>query len=431
MGGVHTQKSEENNMNIPEQKIININELQTDGNNPNKMTEAQHKALQKSIEKYGFIIPIITNKDLVVADGEQRLTVAKKMGLTKVPVITLQIKDVDRRILRQVLNKLKGMHDDELDAEEFKKIIDDGGLNELSELLAEEPETFANTITLPADDDNFTIPEKPKYNIEYGEVWELGEHKLICGDSTDTSIITKIVGKEKATLCFTSPPYNMNSGMYLHDKDNKSSEEYIQFNMKVINNITQVLEGFIFWNISYNKNQRNEFIKIMNEILKTPLNFLELIVWDKGHSLPINSEKLLRRQYEDIIVTSTPEQNKILEFYYLGSSEKKIAFNKRTNKGISNYWRIPVNNVQIKDTLLACFPVALPAQAIQLTTKEQDIILDPFLGSGSTLIACEQLQRKCYGVELDPYYCSVIIERWEAFTKKKARKINNVDKKSN
>ena len=92
---------------IPQEEIVDINSLTTDGFNPNKMGEKEFKALKFSIEKYGFIIPIITNKDLLVADGEHRLIVAKEMGMKEVKIIRLPIKDIDRRILRQVLNKLK------------------------------------------------------------------------------------------------------------------------------------------------------------------------------------------------------------------------------------------------------------------------------------------------------------------------------------
>ena len=120
---------------VPQTEFIDIESLQLDGDNPNKMKKNQLNALRKAIKKWGFIVPIITNRDLIVADGEQRITVAKELGMKQVPVIRLDIEDVDRRILRQVLNKLKGHHVKELDQSEYEKIIDAGREDDLKEFL--------------------------------------------------------------------------------------------------------------------------------------------------------------------------------------------------------------------------------------------------------------------------------------------------------
>lgn len=121
---------------IPQVELIEVASLKTDGQNPNRMSKAQMLGLKASIKQYGFIVPVITNKDLLIADGEQRWTVAKELGLDKIPIIRLPIEDVDRRTLRQVLNKLKGEHDRNLDAQEFQRIIQAGGKDDLKALLA-------------------------------------------------------------------------------------------------------------------------------------------------------------------------------------------------------------------------------------------------------------------------------------------------------
>lgn len=108
---------------IPPSELVSINELKVDSDNPNRMTPQQRKALSESISRYGFIVPIITNKDLLIADGEQRWKVAKTLNMTHVPIIRLPVEDVDRRLLRQVLNKLRGEHELLADAYEFDKII--------------------------------------------------------------------------------------------------------------------------------------------------------------------------------------------------------------------------------------------------------------------------------------------------------------------
>ena len=120
---------------VPQAELVDIDRLQLDGDNPNKMKKSQLQALRKAIQRWGFIVPIITNRDLLVADGEQRLTVARELGMRQVPVIRLDVEDVDRRILRQVLNKLKGHHVKELDMGEYEKIIDAGREDDLKEFL--------------------------------------------------------------------------------------------------------------------------------------------------------------------------------------------------------------------------------------------------------------------------------------------------------
>jgi len=120
---------------VPEAELIDVDKLQLDGENPNKMKKNQLQALRKAIQRWGFIVPIVTNRDLLVADGEQRLTVAKELGMKQVPVIRLDVEDVDRRIIRQILNKLKGQHVPEIDQEEFLRIIEAGGEEDLRRFL--------------------------------------------------------------------------------------------------------------------------------------------------------------------------------------------------------------------------------------------------------------------------------------------------------
>jgi ParB-like chromosome segregation protein Spo0J len=120
---------------IPAAETVKVSELKTDGENPNKMSKEQLERLKTSIQKWGFIVPIITNKNLLITDGEQRYTAAKALGMTEVSVIRLPVEDVDRRLLRQVLNKLKGKHEQELDQAEFERIIEAGKEEDLKYLL--------------------------------------------------------------------------------------------------------------------------------------------------------------------------------------------------------------------------------------------------------------------------------------------------------
>lgn len=170
---------------LPETETIAIEKLKVDGDNPNKMTNEQLDALVRSVEKYGFIVPVITNQDLLIVDGEQRLQAAQKAGWKEIPVVRLPIKDIDRRLLRQALNKLKGVHDPDLDLLEYQKIVNAGELSNLSELLATTPTSilkFIENEDIPAnlvDEDDKNLPPTLKIIFKTTEQLEqfLEEHR--------------------------------------------------------------------------------------------------------------------------------------------------------------------------------------------------------------------------------------------------------------
>ena len=126
---------------IPEIKNVSVEEITADGNNPNRMIPAKFEALKESIRKFGFLIPVVTNKDLQIADGEHRWRAAKELGMEQVPAVILPVNEVDRAILRQVMNKLKGRHDKMLDLQEYRFISENNGMEDLKCLLAIEDES--------------------------------------------------------------------------------------------------------------------------------------------------------------------------------------------------------------------------------------------------------------------------------------------------
>jgi len=399
-------------MKIPKPEIININKLQTDGQNPNVMTKDQHEALRKNIEKYGFIIPIITNKDYVIADGEQRYTVAKEAGWQEVPVIKLDIEEVDRRILRQVLNKLKGQHDLDLDLLEYSKIIEDGGLHDLGELLAVNPIQFEKLIekSKEAEEDDFQLPREAKYEIKRGEVWKLNSHRLMCGDAISKEDVEKLMRGNKADMVFTDPPYNVNYSsknelLNLYDKGN-----HIQ---------TPLKNDFL---------TENKYKKFSREWFSNVLNYLS-----DYNSVYVcgNYESLNLIKFDEAFVISNilvwVKNNAVLgRMDYKGKHENILYGWKNHHKWYGDnsettVWEI--NRPSSSKLHPTMKPIELIDIAITNSSKKEDIVLDLFGGSGSTLIACEQRKRKCYMMEIDPYYCSVIIERWENLTNKKAEKI--------
>lgn len=404
-----------------------INDLIPFQGNPRRMTEKQKNDLKESLKRFNLMsIPVI-NTDNVIISGHQRLKILQLLGRGKeevdvrVPNRKLNDKELREANLRE--NKNLGEWEWDLLANFDSEMLLDVGFAE------EELNEKYNLLGKEAKEDNFNVKkaveEFSKPICKQGDMWQLGNHWLICGDSTRIENFERPMGNKKAKLCITSPPYNMGANMYRNYSDDLKSQSYIDFNMAVISNIKKVLAGFIFWNMSYNKNSRWEWIEIFYRIIKeTGFTFLENIVWDKGHGLPIISKKGITRQYENILVVgSEVEVEEDLEFNFLGTNQKDYWFNKKQLKGLTNYWRIGTNNIQT-DIHKACFPVPLVVKAIIMMTSRKDIIINPFTGTGSTLIGCEKMGRVFYGVELDEVYCDVIINRWEVYTGEKAVKIN-------
>jgi site-specific DNA-methyltransferase (adenine-specific) len=418
-------------MKVDTELVIN---LKTDSSNPNKMTKQQLKSVANSIKKYGFIVPIIVNKDNVIIDGHQRLTAAESIDIEEVPVVKLDVDKVDAKLLKQILNKLKGTHDPDMDLEEYKAIYEEqGNLDVLKEYVAMSDEEI-NIIKQGLDKIKHTeeeldeIPEVKKTHIKSGDLFKLGRSYLLCGDSTNFANVKKMLKENKIKLAFTSPPYNINSKMYATYKDNLESEDYVKFNLKILSMFKELLrdDGIIGYNILYNANSKFEYINIIYKaITKLNLKLLETIIWKKK-GMPITNDTDLTRDYEFVYVMGK-------EYFEFGtidinqmavlSKNYKVRLNKNRNKVISNFWNINNNKIQIKNNK-ACFPVDLALKAIKLFSNKGDFVLDPFAGSGTTLIAAEELDRISYNIELDPKLCEVICQRWENLTGKKRKKVN-------
>ena len=403
---------------------VKLSELKDSKYNPRKISKEELQRLEDSMDKFGYVEPIVWNeKTGNIVGGHQRLKILSKKLTSEdtIEVVVVNLDEYQEKALNLALNKITGEWDEDKLSELLALIKQQD--EDLLKFTGFSEQEYSKLIGQIGQEDNFEIPKEPKYKIERGEIWQLGNHRLMCGDATNEGEVNKLIGDIKIKTIFTSPPYNMNSNLYKNYKDNLKSEDYIKLNLQTIKIWQQHLDGFLFWNLSYNKNQRWEFLDIMAQICKIEkLRFLELICWNKGTALPINSKEQITRSYEDILFMSTEEAYIDIEWIEVLTTERKAIFNKERGIGISNYWYIPVTKTQTED-LRACFPIRLPVKAIFLTTKQGEIMADCFGGSGSTLIACEQTKRICYMMEIDPFYCSVIIERWEAFTGGKAIKL--------
>lgn len=380
--------------------MIKLTAIKSNPNNPRVIRDEKFKKLVKSIGEFPKMMalrPMVVNEDMVVLGGNMRLKALKELGYKEVPNDWVKsAKDLTEDEIRRFIiadNVGFGEHNWELLANEWDAA-------ELADWGLDIP-GFEVDEVLEAEEDDFEVPNEIETDIVLGDLFEIGEHRLLCGDSTDSDQVAKLMDGKKADMVFTSPPYNANTkagqgdifnkkkSIKLYDEgysDNLDSDKYVDFTTEVLDNCFLFTDGFIFWNVSYNANSRFEYIKqIYNHI-----EFLiEQICWKKSSSIPFKGS--LMRDWEPIYIFSTNGNT-------LG-----------LNTVVSNHWEINNRNAQ-QENHKACFPIELPFKAIEMLDKSK-IILEPFTGSGSTMVASHQLNRKCYGMELDPKYCQVIIDR--------------------
>lgn len=257
-----------------------------------------------------------------------------------------------------------------------------------------------------------------KWQVVRGDVWEIGKHTIMCGDSTCADDVERLMGGVKADMVFTSPPYNSGGqgtgahkgnkigrtdfkNQYNSDFDNLSSSDYKRFIFNVLNCVADIVNDNspIMWNVSYNAKSRSEYGHIVFSD-DHPFDVRETIIWDKSVGFNVPGPGILSRT---------------CEFIFILSIDKKYFTNQTKFDTWWNVWRInPRDGDNMQNGHGASFPVDLPIEGITKFCVKGGAVYDPFLGSGTTLVACEQTERVGYGMEIAPEYVSVCLERLSA-----------------
>jgi len=358
-------------------------------------SDEQVNQIVSSIKEFGFTNPVLVDQDNMIIAGHGRVMAASKLKLSKVPTICLKhLTEAQKKAYIIADNRLAlnaGWDEDMLkvELEELNDLEFDISLlgfedKEIESLLSEPTEGLTDEDAVP------DLPEEPTTKL--GDLWILGDHRLLCGDSTSIDAVDKLMDGNKADMVFTDPPYNVafngRSGKFDVIKNDKlSDDEFVDFidgflsTLEVINSNTY----YICCNWAF------------YGLLQLKLKPKACIVWAKN---VFGLGKGYRHQHEFIL--------------FDGLIDPSI-----TNE--SDLWNIAKDSKYKHPTQK---PVELSFRAIKNSSKEKNIVLDLFLGSGSTLIAAEKTNRKCYGMELDSKYCDVIIQRWEEFTGNKAELSN-------
>ena len=351
-------------------QLVNIQEIKKNENNPRIIKDYKFKQLVKSIKEFPEMLklrPIVVNSEMIVLGGNMRLKACKEAGLKEVWI--LKADELTEQQQREFIVKDNvgfGEWDWDVLANEWNnQQLEDWGLDLLP---------FEEEDVLEAKEDDFDTTPPEIAETVLGDLYEIGEHRLLCGDSTDSNQVAKLMNGQKADMVFTDPPYGIGYEYNSH-KDTKG-EEYLKFCEEWFNVLQLNCELIIIttgW--SYKKFWWN----------KEPSD--ELVWFDKTKQSGGRS-------------------------YHLRKTEPIFIFGKIKEKYTWDILEIQSNRGDGMRELHTCpKPIALISDIIKPQTINNSIILDVFLGSGTTMLASHQLKRKCYGMELDPKYCDVIIKR--------------------
>ena len=378
-------------------QIVKISKIKPNENNPRLIKDDKFKKLVKSIKTFPemlFLRPIVVNDDMVVLGGNMRLKACKEAGLKEVPIIKAENLTEEQQ-KEFIIKDNVGFGEWEWDilANEWDAdLLEEWGL-----------EGFPfDTETEEAEEDNFDVPEGGiETDIILGDLIEIGEHRLLCGDSTDLDQVAKLMNGKKADISFTSPPYNAGTtpteikmgktSKYANDSDNKTETEYLNLLVDFTNN-TLLHSDYSFVNIQSLSGNKTALIDFLYEMKSY---YADTLIWQKQNAQPAMAENVLNSQFEYIHVFSHKANRAIGTKQFRGTLSNVLDISKQNKNGVKEH--------------NATFPIDFAAHFVQNFCEKS--VLDLFLGSGTTMVASHQLKRKCYGMELDPKYCQVIIDR--------------------
>jgi DNA modification methylase len=391
---------------------VEVSKLIPYAKNSRTHDDAQIAQLAASIKEFGWTNPILVDGDKGVIAGHGRLLAARKLGYDKVPVIELKhMTEAQKRAYVIADNKLAlnagwdnnflALELQDLKDQDFDLTLLGFDNKELDALLSPE---IVDGLT-----DEDAVPDTPiEPKTKLGDIYILGNHRLMCGDSISIDAVDQLMEFGKANMVFTDPPYNMDFTGGIHAdgsksynakhggiKNDKMSQSEAADFFDSINSVIYAYCVGAFY-ITFYRLGIGEYWKSLE---RTNLKVRSLIIWDKGNHTLSNSDYMSK--YEPIFYGWTGDNHK----FYGGNNGMDIWEIKRTAKN---------------DLHPTMKPVELIEKALEDASKPNETILDLFGGSGSTLIACEKLGRKARLMELDPKYCDVIVKRWEDFTGKKA-----------
>ena len=385
-------------MSAMEWKTLSVDALRPAAYNPRKKLKAGDKEYEKiknSILEFGYVEPIIVNYDMTVIGGHQRLTVLKDLGYTEVQCVVVHIEDEHKvKALNIALNKITGAWNEQLLADLLVDLQSMDFNTDLTGFEAPEIEQlFSKVHNKDIKEDDFDVEQELKNPpvSQKGDIWLLGRHRVICGDSTLPETYTKLMEGRRANLVLTDPPYNVNveetAGKI--QNDNMPDADFYKFLFAAFTNMEQNMENDASIYVFHADSKGLIFRQAFHD---AGFYLSGCCIWKK------NALVLGRSPYQW-------QHEPCLFGWKVGGKHQWYSDRKQTTIWEYDRPKFSKEHPTMK-------PVALMAYPIQNSCMSNCIVLDPFLGSGSTLIACEETGRICYGVELDEKFCDVIVKRY-------------------
>ena len=370
--------------------LLPINQVKANPNNPRIIKDDKFKKLVQSIKEFPEMLelrPIVVNEDMVVLGGNMRLKACKEAGLDKVPVI--KASNLTEEQQKEFIIK-DNVGFGEWD---WNDLANNWETEKLQEWGLDIPGFEAEV--LEAEEDDFAAPEGGiETDIVLGDLFEIGEHRLLCGDSTDSDQVSKLMNGEKADMVFTDPPYKLETEGGCKGSIGeglKKQGDSIEF----ISNF-EPTEFLQVLPLIFEKNKLNAYIFCNKELLPDYLVWardsgysFNVLIWKKPNAIPIGDSHRPDIEYLLLFRKSAIWNNGLKDVNY----SRCLEFGRE--KGLHPTMK----------------PIELIANEMKISSNENSLVFDFFLGSGSTMVASHQLKRKCYGMELDPKYCQVIVDR--------------------
>ena len=386
-------------MKMAELKMLPVSVLKPAEYNPRKKLkkgDKEYKKIENSIREFGFADPLVVNADMTIIGGHQRLTVAIDLGYTEVPCAVVDVDKTREKALNIALNKITGAWDDQMLADLLKDLENVNFNLEFTGFEAPEiGQLFSNIYDKKVKEDNFDVDSELKQPTfsKPGDIWHLGKHRVICGDSTKMETYERLMEGVKANLVLTDPPYNVDvqetAGKIMND--NMSDADFYNFLLAAYQCMHENLadDGSIYvWHAD------TEGLNFRKAFKDAGFYLSGCCIWKK------NSLVLGRSPYQWI-------HEPCLYGWKQKGKHQWYSDRKQTTVWEYDKPKSSPDHPTMK-------PVTLMSYPIKNSTMTNGIVLDPFLGSGSTLIACMETDRVCYGVELDSKFCDVIVKRYIA-----------------
>jgi DNA modification methylase len=403
---------------------MKIEKLKLAEYNPRQISEDDLNNLKNSLKEFGFIQPVVINKDLTVISGHQRIRAWKEMGNDDVPVISVDVTKMKEKALNLAMNKISG----NWDINKLYEVLDELSVTEEISLTGfndKEISTILDNYRLEEEKEEISTVEaleQAPARSKLGDVYQLGNHRLMCGDSTDILDIKKIIGEEKMDMVWTDPPYNvnyesMNKELGSIKNDHMNVDNFNDFIQKVFANLSAITkQGGVFYVCS----GWQSFATFESKLRESGVHISEVIIWVKNRGgiatieYPHKHEQIIKARK-----TANPTKKKAKAIFYGWKKGKHSFYGDGSDYDV---WQ-----VDRREAGTYIHPTEKPdwlvMKALKNSTKFNDKIIDLFAGSGSCLMACEKLGRKSYNMELDTRFVDAILYKWEKYTKKEAIKI--------